>query len=408
MQPPAPLVVFSDDWGRHPSSSQHLVSRLLGTRPVLWVNTVGTRAPRLDLGSARRALEKLRHWSGRTARAPDDAGTGRADEDARRAPRVVSPRMWPSFASRTARLVNRRLLGAALAPELARLPADPVIVTTLPIVADLVGSLRARSWVYYCVDDFGTWPGYDGRTLGAMERALLARVDTVICASEVLARRVQGLGARPVVLTHGVDLAAWRTGCEGAPAPELEGLEPPHVVFWGVIDRRMDVGWIAALSASLRTGSIVLIGPTEDPDRALRALPRVALRPAVAFGRLPAIAARASVLAMPYADTTATRAMQPLKLKEYLATGRPVVARALPSTTPWRDACDVCDTADAFVRAVHARLDGRVPDAQRRARTRLEGESWDDKALRFGRWLDEAPGPPVPPNPPGAPGASPR
>jgi len=390
--PADPLVVFSDDWGRHPSSSQHLVSRLLGTRQVLWVNTIGTRAPRLDIGTARRAVEKLRHWSDRAPR-PEVAGSvGPA------APRIVSPRMWPSFASRAARLVNRRLLVGALAPELARLPSDPVIVTTLPIVADLLGRLRARRWIYYCVDDFGSWPGYDGRTLEAMERALAPRADTVVCASEVLARRMRALGARPVVLTHGVDLAAWApTGGVGPPL-ELAGLEPPHIVFWGVIDRRMDVGWIAALSASLRRGSIVLIGPREDPDRALTALPRVVLRPAVAFERLPRIAAGASMLVMPYADAAATRAMQPLKLKEYLATGRPVVARELPSTVPWRDACDVCATPDDFVRAVHARLDGHLPEGQRIARTRLRGESWDDKAIRFTRWLDE---------PTAAPGAQP-
>ena len=45
--PPVPtqLIVFADDWGRHPSSSQHLVRELLPQYPTLWVNTVGTRRP---------------------------------------------------------------------------------------------------------------------------------------------------------------------------------------------------------------------------------------------------------------------------------------------------------------------------------------------------------------------------
>ena len=46
------LLIFSDDWGRHPSSCQHLTSRLLRRpAPVIWVNTIGTRAPRIDLAT---------------------------------------------------------------------------------------------------------------------------------------------------------------------------------------------------------------------------------------------------------------------------------------------------------------------------------------------------------------------
>ena len=382
---PAPLVVFSDDWGRHPSSSQHLVSRLKGRRPVLWVNTIGTRPPRLDRATARRVVEKLRHW--RDAAAPLAAPRLGGDT----VPRVLAPRMWPSFASPAARALNRRLLGAALAPELARLPADPVVLTTIPVVADLVGVLRARRWLYYCVDDFGAWPGYDGRTLEAMERDLVPRMDAVLCAGDALAERMRALDARPSVLTHGVDLEAWRMAPDTAPPPEFAGLEPPYVVFWGLIDRRTDTGWVAALAHRMTRGSIVFVGPSDDPDPALARLPRVAMREAVPAARLAAIAAHAAVLVMPYVDAPVTRAMQPLKLKEYLATGRPAVVRALPSTTPWRDACDVRADAEGFAETVIARLDGGLLPAQAAARERLADEGWDRKADRFEAWLEADP-----------------
>ena len=45
------LLVFADDWGRHPSSCQHLVRRLLDRHQVYWVNTIGTRTPRLNLAT---------------------------------------------------------------------------------------------------------------------------------------------------------------------------------------------------------------------------------------------------------------------------------------------------------------------------------------------------------------------
>ena len=116
---------------------------------------------------------------------------------------------------------------------------------------------------------------------------------------------------------------------------------PPTSSFWGLIDPRLDLAFLRELSASLTEGTIVLIGPEDRPDPELYRLPRVIRRPAVSLSELPAIAAATSVLVMPYADLPVTRAMQPLKLTEYLATGKPAVVRDLPATRPWADALDV-------------------------------------------------------------------
>ena len=59
------LLVFSDDWGRHPSSCQHLVRCLLPRYEVHWVNTIGTRKPSWNFATLSRGLEKLRHWTRR-------------------------------------------------------------------------------------------------------------------------------------------------------------------------------------------------------------------------------------------------------------------------------------------------------------------------------------------------------
>lgn len=389
---PAPWVVFADDWGRHPSSCQHLVRHLLPRVPVLWVNTIGTRPPRLDRATIARAAGKLRGWflPGPAADSPDSAPS----------PRIVAPKMWPSFGSRPTRWLNRTLLTRTLNPLLAALPEPPVIVTTLPLVADLVGRLPAKRWVYYCVDDFSQWPGYDGRTLLRMERDLVPKMDAVVAVSDTLVSHVAGLGKAAHLLTHGVDLARWRGDLTRPPPPIFQGLTPPFVVFWGVIDRRTDTAVVRRIAESI-AGTVVLIGPQDDPDPALFGLPRVAVRPAVPFAELPAVAAAAAVLVMPYTDTPTTRAIQPLKLKEYLATGKPAVVRDLPATRAWADACDLAATPDEFAAAVRDRIAersgaepfpqavgfGGLPAGQRVARERLAAESWAGKAALFERWV---------------------
>lgn len=384
MPEPAPLLVFADDWGRHPSSCQHLVSHLLPRRPVVWVNTIGTRPPRLDRATVRRGFEKLRQWF--------LASGGRQPPDSlHTAPRVLNPKMWPSFQTRLARGLNRRLLTRAVRPVVESLPSPPIVVTTLPVVADLVGAFPAVRWLYYCVDDFGVWPGLDGRTLRAMEAELVAKVDAVVVVSETLQAHVAKLGKPSHLLTHGVDLDHFRRPvADELPSSlrELDSLPGPLVVFWGVIDRRTDAAFVRELSNRMTDGTVLLVGPQDDPDPALLALPRVRTVPPVPYADLPALAARAAVLVMPYADLPVTRAMQPLKLKEYLATGKPVVVRRLPATEPWADGLDAADTPEPFVAAVLDRLRAGVPESQRAARGRLEAEGWAAKADQFERWID--------------------
>jgi glycosyltransferase involved in cell wall biosynthesis len=377
-----PLIVFSDDWARHPSSSQHLIRHVLARRRVIWVNTIGTRRPRLDLQSAKRILEKLSQW--RLSRST------KAIVVEPNAPTVVGPLMWPSFGSSVSRRLNRHLLVNSLLPSIEALPERPIAITTLPIMSDLIGFLPAARWIYYCVDDFANWPGYDGATMLRMEAEMVNKVNRIVAVSETLVAHFARLGKEADLLTHGVDVERWHCASksEAAFPLELAGLEPPFIVFWGSIDRRMDVSYVKAVAASINKGTVVLLGPQDDPDSALFSTTRVAARSAVPFNRLPAIAQVADALVMPYADIPATRAMQPLKLKEYLATDRPVIVRDLPSTRPWATACDVCDSAEAFAQAVQRAIAHGLPPHQREARRALDREGWAQKALEFERMLD--------------------
>jgi glycosyltransferase involved in cell wall biosynthesis len=372
------LLVFADDWGRHPSSCQHLMRRLLGRHAVYWVNTIGTRSPRLNWATLERGAEKLRHWLRPAAAASGPlAGPASAHD---RGPVVLNPRMWPWFGSAFSRRLNRVLLRRQLLPLVRSLPVPPVAVTTLPITADLIGELPVQRWVYYCVDDFGQWPGLDQAALRRLDDLLIERADVRIAVSETLQERIRSLGREATLLTHGVDLSFW-AGEAGAALPaDLEALERPLVVFWGVVDRRMDLAFVRALSAALGRGTILLVGPQNEPDPALLSVPRVVYHAPLPFATLPQLAREAGVLIMPYADLPVTRAIQPLKLKEYLATGRPVVVRSLPATLPWGDCLDLAGDAESFARLVCRRLEEGTAAEQVQARSRLQDESWDAKA----------------------------
>lgn len=349
---------------------------------VTWVNTIGMRPPRLDLLTAKRVWGKLGDWS--PLRKADAANLSAANPVNLS---VMDAKMWPWMNHRWDRWLNQRLLTS----QLAAVAKNSVVVTTIPIVADLVDHLPVRRWVYYCVDDFSVWPGLDGATLGRMEDELLPKMDLIVAAGESLADGIAARGFEAEVLTHGVDLDFWSAkplNPAEATSPKVAG-NSPLVLFWGVVDRRMNADWVLALADRMIHGEVWLVGPQQNPDPRLANHPRVVMPGAVAFEELPKLAQRADVLIMPYADLPVTRAMQPLKLKEYLATMRPVVASTLPAVVEWSDCLDAVDTAEEFVGRTIAILgNGRKLSASmKQSRQRLTVESWPNKALRFRQFL---------------------
>lgn len=386
VKPADRLVMFSDDWGRHPSSCQHLARHLLADHDVLWVNTVGTRRPSLTRADFRRAVGKVGGWLGR-----GDAAGGALPAGLQ----VISPKMWPGFRRPWQRRLNANAITWQVHEALGhRSDQQRIAVTTLPITADLVGRLDVDRWVYYCVDDFSVWPGLDSDVMQAMERELVGKVDEVVAVSETLRDRIAGMGRESVLLTHGIDLEHWQgAGARSAKPQAAEGTGRPVVLFWGLIDQRLDTAWCKALAQALQRhgGTFILAGPQQSPDPVLAQLPNTRFPGSVAYDDLPELAAGADVLVMPYIDAPVTRAMQPLKFKEYLATGKPVVARDLPATSAWRDAADLTGDAQAFVELVLARATGGVTPGQTHARKRLAGESWSRKAKQFASVWDRQP-----------------
>lgn len=370
------LLVFADDWGRHPSSCQHLIQELLARHQVSWINTIGTRPPKLSLETVKRGLGKLGQWS----------ATGQDRSSLPGNLEVSNPKMWPSFSSDWSRRLNRFLLRQQLMPLLAKLPERPIAITTIPIVADLMKVLPVHSWVYYCVDDFSVWPGLDGKTLGHLEREMLPQANIIIAAGEHLQGRLESLGYKSHLLTHGVDIDFWQKPAATTRLDLLDSLQHPLVVFWGVLDQRMDLTFLRLLSERLdqeNLGTIVLAGPENEPHSEVKRLKRVVCTGALPLSVLPKLAQEAAVLVMPYADLPVTQAMQPLKLKEYLATGKPAVVRDLPANRVWKDCLDIADSPQLFVDLVIDRIKSGIPFEQTQARQRLMEESWKKKADDF-------------------------
>jgi hypothetical protein len=158
------IIAFAKDWHEDPTSNHHVLRELARTRRVLWLNSVGTRTPKLSSG---RDLGKIRRKLGEFTKGPVNV-----ENDLW----VFSPLVLPFPHSPLARAANGRILRATIAALRWRLGLREFdLWTFLPNVADYVGSLGERRSVYYCVDEWSLFSYLNEAETRRAEHALPRR-----------------------------------------------------------------------------------------------------------------------------------------------------------------------------------------------------------------------------------------
>ena len=373
----ADLIVFGEDWGAHPSSTGHLVRHLAEDRRIVWVNSIGMRAPRLDRSDLARVLAKLRGAAGRS-RAP-------LKPQATPPGPIVQPLVLPMARSAPGRAINRALLarsvgGAAKRAGLYR----PVLWLSLPSAVDAIDAIEHSAVVYYCGDDFSALAGVDHDAAAAMERELVARADLVLAASPLLASRFPVGKTR--LLEHGVDLDLF-----SRPEPPALDLPKGKVAgFYGALAPWIDTGLLRDVAGLLPDWRFLFIGPVKTDVSAIAGLSNVTLLGERPHHELPGYSQHWTAGMIPFHDNAQIRASNPLKLREYLAAGRPVVATPFPAMLPYRTGIRVATTAREFADAlIAAAAEGDAGTTERQKL--VAGESWTARAAEASRLIDDLP-----------------
>jgi glycosyltransferase involved in cell wall biosynthesis len=370
------FIVFSDDWGRHPSSCQHLFRELALDHSALWVNTVGMRRPSLSLADCKEALLKLWGMLG-SPRVPPEQG------HAKLRLRVIQPFMLPYVSLRVIRSINRYFVCKAIRRASMEMQLRlPIIVTTVPNACDYVDCVESRRIVYYCVDDFARWPGLEHDLVRQMESQLIERADVFVCTSKRLMERMTAAGKPVHLLSHGVDLELFADVPQGE-HKRLAQIPRPRAGYFGLIDQRSDLDLIARVASAVPDFSFVLTGPVVTDVSTLRDLKNVYLTGPVAYAELPSLVKGFAVLILPYTVNELTDSISPLKLKEYLLTGKPVLSTPLAEVMPLQDCVTVVSSAGAWPAALRSAL--TVDSAGRRTKmaAKLAHEGWRVKAVEF-------------------------
>ncbi len=357
------FVVFSDDWGRHPSSCQHLFGRISQKHRVLWVNTIGLRAPAADSFTLFRGFEKIREWSRPLRRIHDNLW-------------VLAPVMLPVAGDGALGRINRKVTTWAIRRAMKKADIkSPVLWTSVPTGADYIGQLCESAVVYYVTDDYSHWPGGNAQTIRDQDRRLTHRADVILACNEFLAESHRGPKGPVLVLPHAVDFEHFSRPV--SEPQELREIPHPRVCFFGLIYEKIDLDSLYELASRRPDIHLVLLGLVKTNVDRLAPLANVHFLGPKPYEELPAWLGAMDVFVMPYVADEETRAKGPLKVRECLAVGKPTVARRIPDLASFADMVHLYDTREEFVNAVSTACGEDHHGLAERMRERVRYETWE-------------------------------
>lgn len=370
------VCMGGQDWWYHNRGhfDTQVLRRLARKWPVLFVNSIAVRMP---------SLAHKAQFAGRISRKLKSIARGVVN---------VENDLWVFSPLSVPGPTGHKLTSWALAPQIRLAAAragifNPLLWIHCPAGADLVGRLPSAGVVFQRTDRFEAYPEADPAIVGAQVRAMKSRADLTLYAAPHLMAAEIGEVRRALLVTHGVDFemfAATGRGPVGDPG-DMAAIARPRVGFIGGIDRHtFDPELFVAVARRLAHVPFVMVGACSLPE-GWCPLPNVHLLGRKPYEEVARYMAAMDALIMPWNASDWIQACNPVKLKEYLAVGRPVITTDFPALDGWRGLVRTAAGADAFAAAIESAL-AETSDGER-ARAAVSGESWESKAEQISEAL---------------------
>lgn len=317
------ILCFSHDWTGDPLSKTHLMRVLSKDNRILWINAIANRMPTASAKDIRRIFSKLKRFTEPVREVEPNI-------------HVLNPLAVPAYGTEAVRHFNRRFLLSQVRRAMRRLGfRNPVNMVFNPAAGLLAGKLGEKELIYYCVDDYTEFTGAS-KGLKQIEEELFRKSDLVIVSAEKLFDDKRQFNENTHLIRHGTDWRHFRTALDDRtqiPA-EIKNLPRPLIGFHGLLADWVDYELIKKIAARYERGSVVLIGKIAvDAERKIRILDGVAnihLLGRQPYAELPRYCRGFDVALNPFEINELTLAANPLKVREYLAAGLPVVSTAIP------------------------------------------------------------------------------
>jgi glycosyltransferase involved in cell wall biosynthesis len=366
------IVCFAgeDWWYHHPHSKNHLLKRYAQRNKVLFVNSITMGLPSMAnpdfFLKIRRKLKSYFRW---LRKVPEGLW-------------VMTPINLPLYGSRVGRWLNRVLLQAQLRAAMLLLGISrPILWIAIPTAADLVGRLGEKLLLYQVSDkyDANEDSALSAQVIRRYDRLLKESADVVLYSGRKLFR--EATEDKRFFLEQAVDFEHF-SQLQGEPAKELAGVRHPVLGYFGSMDYVMDTELMAEVARLRPNWHWVLLGLRSNLVKV--SAPNLHFLGSKPYQDLPQYIRHFDVCVLPWREANAfTSYGSAIKVREYLATGKPVVMAPLyeylqtPGLRFYRG-------TQEFIAQVEAALATDTPLLAAQRQAAVKHGTWDARAAELG------------------------
>lgn len=365
------------DWWYHNRGHYDLqMMRELSRRvPVLYVNSIGMRFPQLGEGSVflRRIQRKL--------------------ESFRKGLVEVRPKFYVytpiTFPSQFAKRIINHSLARQVRREATKIGIRyPLLWIACPPACEILDKFDSIGVVYQRTDRYEVYPSVNQDLISGYDKTLKERADITVYCSSLLINEEGASCRHAVFVDHGVDYDRFAISTDGFGDPEdIKHLPHPRIGYIGNLEtHRVDYRMLCRVAERLPNLSFLVVGPSSLPANWCD-LPNVTILPQKPYEQVPSYMAACDVLILPFNENEWIRACNPVKLKEYLAVGRPVVSTPFEELRNYKGFVNIASGEKEFANTIMTCL--KKPEEAAFFRKRVEKETWKEKAETAARALLE-------------------
>ena len=280
-----------------------------------------------------------------------------------------------------------------------QLTGKPIVWASLPTAVDYLSLFEHQPFecdcVYYCGDDFSALAGVDHDFVVTKEQELCERVSTVFAASQPLVSKLPE--QKTVVIPHGVDCQLFQPSCLANEADDKDRanktwprdlpMGKPIAGFYGSVSEWLDQSLLAESAKTLPNWNFVLIGNIECDVSKLRKYTNIHFLEAKPHECLPQYIKHWQVAMLPFKNSQQIRMCNPLKLREYLASGTPIASTYFNALAEYQHLVEVASEQQSFAQSiVLASRRSSVTEVKSRVAS-VKQASWQRRAEKVSEYL---------------------
>jgi glycosyltransferase involved in cell wall biosynthesis len=377
------LVCFAGcDWWYHNRGlfCPQVMRRLSKDYNVLFVNSLGIRVP--SLKKDKNAVKKIFRKICSIVRFLRKADNGMY---------VFSPLLLPFWGSPLFRKFNAFFLLFQVKLVMALLGLKkPIFYVGCVPAFEIVKKLSRQYLIYERTDLFEEMPGANRKYIASLDMELAESADLVLYVNRAMWQQGISVNRNSLLIGHGVDFKLFSEAGDSSHIPEdIASIHKPIVGFFGdITDEACDFKLLEYISQKLPEMAIVLIGSISSDVSNLQKYRNIFFLGQKPYEQIPHYGKAFSVAIMPWNRNKWIEFCNPVKIKEYLALGKPVVSTYYPEIEPYSDIVYVAKDYEQFVSYIQKAVVENDIGLQIARRKRVENETWDSKVEQIIRCIE--------------------